>query len=773
MRRFFQKLAVVALTCVVCVYAVTATAQQPAPRGAPRPAPAPAAALGPVVGSIQITGNNRVEQETIRSYLTFREGEALDPLELDKSLKALYATGLFADVVMRREGSGVQIAVKENPIINRIAFEGNRHIEDDPLKAEVQLKARQVFTRAKVQSDVQRILELYRRGGRFAATVEPKIIELEQNRVDLVFEINEGTVTGVRRIAFVGNQRFSDGSLRGVIKTQESAWYRILSSDDRYDPDRVNFDKELLRKYYLSEGFADFRVVSAVAELTPDREGFFLTFTVTEGPRYRFGKVDLVTRFQNLNIKGLRDLIQFKEGDWYNADLVEKTIAKLTEAVGTLGYAFVDVRPNVERDKDKRRINITFDIQEGPRVYVERINITGNTRTLDKVIRREFRLVEGDAFNTAKVRRSQQRLRNLGFFEKVDVSNSAGSAPDRTVIDVNVVEASTGELSFGAGYSSSAGILGDIQLKERNFMGRGQEVRLGLQLGTKSTQVDFGFTEPYFLDRNMSAGFDLFRITRYQQDSSSYDIYSIGGAIRLGYNLGEVTRQTWRYTLRQDQITNVSAGSSAVILSQTGKTVISEIGTQITYDTRDNRLLPTGGYFLRYGIDVAGLGGTEHYIRNRFDAGVYYSIVDDVVLSLIGQVGVIVPISDNLHVANRFFLGGDNLRGFQSGGVGPHSGGDAIGGRYFYAVSTELSFPLGLPKEFGILGKAFLDAGSLWHPEETGAKIKDSSAIRTSAGVGVQWISPFGPIRVDYAVPITREKFDKVENFRFSFGTRF
>jgi outer membrane protein insertion porin family len=494
----------------------------PAYAQAPAPAPAPRGATGGVISSIQITGNVRAELETVRSYLQLKEGQPYDPAAADRSLKALFATGLFSDVSIDMQGSVLVVKLTENPIINRVAFEGNKKIEDDKLRDEVQSKPRLVFTRARVQSDVERILTIYRRGGRYNAVVEPKIIKLEQGRVDLVFEINEGDVTGIKRISFVGNEHFSDGTLRGKIRTVESAWYRFLSSDDRFDPDRLNLDRELLRKYYLSEGYADFRVTSAVAELSPDRDGFFITFTINEGERYKFGKVEIATRFQGLDPDTLKSYLTMKEGDWYDADEVEKTVSAITDAVGTLGYAFVDVRPNIRRNKDDLTIDLNFDIQEGPRVYVERINIAGNTRTLDKVIRREFRLSEGDAFSTAKLRRSQQRLKNLGFFAKVDVTPQPGSTPDKTNLDVQVTEQSTGEISFGAGYSTTGGILGDISIGERNLLGKGQNLRLGLSLGTLSTLINLSFTEPYFLDRAVAAGFDIFSTSNNRQNIASY-----------------------------------------------------------------------------------------------------------------------------------------------------------------------------------------------------------------------------------------------------------
>jgi len=405
----------------------------------------------PIASDVRIEGAQRIEPETVRTYLSIHPGDPIDPEVLDRSLKSLFATGLFADVTIRQEGTAVVVRVVENPIINRIAFEGNSKLTKDALNNEIQLKPRKVFTRAQVQSDVQRILDLYRRSGRFAATVEPKIIQLPQNRVDLVFEINEGSVTEIRRITFVGNRAFSDSELRGVIQTKESTWYRILSSSDSYDPDRLTFDRELLRRHYLANGYADFRVVSAVAELTPDYSGFFLTFTLEEGDRYKFGKVDIESSVRDLKPEKLQEFLSIKEGDWYDAEAVDSTVTKMSDALGSLGYAFVEVRPQVKRNREAKTVDVTFNVQEGPRVYVDRINISGNVRTADKVIRREMQLAEGDAFSTAKMRRSRQRIRNLGFFDRVDINNVPGSAPDRTTVNVAVRERSTGEISFGAG----------------------------------------------------------------------------------------------------------------------------------------------------------------------------------------------------------------------------------------------------------------------------------------------------------------------------------
>jgi outer membrane protein insertion porin family len=739
---------------------------------------APAAAGGTIT-AIQIQGNVRAEPETIRSYLQLKEGQPYDPAAADRSLKALFGTGLFSDVVIEMQGSTLVVRVAENPIINRVAFEGNSKIDDDKLRDEVQSKPRQVFTRARVQSDVERILTIYRRSGRYNASVEPKIIKLDQGRVDLVFEINEGDVTGVQRISFVGNEHFSDGTLRGKIRTTESAWWRFLSSDDRYDPDRLNLDRELLRKFYLSEGYADFRVISAVAELAPNREGFFLTFTISEGERYKFGKVEVSTRFQGLDIDVLRSYLTMSEGEWYDASEVEKTVTALSDVVGSLGYAFVEVRPNIRRNKDNLTIDVTFDIQEGPRVYVERINISGNTRTLDKVIRREFRLAEGDAFSTAKVRRSQERLRNLGFFEKVDIAAAPGSAPDKTNLEVQVVEQSTGDISFGAGYSTTSGVLGDISLRERNLLGKGQELRIGLSIGTLSTLVDLSFTEPYFLDRPMAAGFDVFRTSNDRQSIASYNDSSIGFALRAGWAYSEHTRQTVRYTLRQTNIYNVQPWASYVVQANAGLSTVSEIAETVAWDTRDSRLNTTKGLLVRSSVAFAAPPGSEQYLRTTADAVYYQTIIEDFVASIGGSVGAVFPYNNSfLRLNNLFFIGGDTLRGFRVGGIGPRDSNtaDALGGTYFYTGTTELSFPIGLPKEIGILGKAFVDVGSLWGLGGAAAysnTVLTSTTMRVSTGVGVQWISPFGPIRIDYAVPIVYDPWDRQENIRFSFGTRF
>lgn len=730
---------------------------------------------GEPIRAIRIEGTQRIEPQTVRSYMQLDAGDPFSADLIDRALKNLFATGLFADVAFRREGDTLIVQVVENPIINRLAFEGNDRIDDETLEAEVQLRPRVVFTQTRVQSDARRILEIYRRSGRFAATVEPKVIPLEQNRVDLVFEINEGPVTRVERIDFVGNEAFSDGTLRGEILTQESAWYRPFSTTDTYDPDRLTVDREALRNFYLKEGYADFRVISAVAELSPDRESFFITFTLDEGERYRFGDVNISTTLRDLDPEVLRDDITTEAGDWYDASKVEASISALTDAVGELGYAFVDVQPRLERDRENKVINLTYDIQEGPRVFIERIDISGNVRTLDKVIRREFRLVEGDAFNTARLRRTRQRIQNLGYFSKVDIRTVPSDSPDKTVIEVDVQEQATGELTFGIGFSTAEGPLADVGLRERNLLGRGQDLRLNFTLSGRRSQIDLSFTEPYFLDRPLAAGIDLFR-TEIDRRESSFDEKNLGGGFRFGYDITEYLRQTVRYTLSQNEIADVDDNASLAIQQQEGETISSVVGQSLTYDRRDNRFNPTEGYYLNLRNDVAGLGGDVRYLRTRVGAAYYLPLTDDLIASVSGEVGYIFGFGgEDVRITDAFFLGGNSLRGFSTAGVGPRdvNTDDALGGNTFAAGSVELSFPLGLPEEYQIRGRVFTDFGTLTDTDTNVPGVRDDASLRASVGTGITWHSPLGPLALDLAFPVAKEDFDEEEVFRFSIGTRF
>ncbi len=735
-----------------------------------------------VISSIEVQGSQRVEPATVKSYLSLHEGDAFVSSEIDRSLKNLFATGLFADITLSRRGSVLIVKVSENPIINQIAFEGNNRLKDENLAGEIQSRARAVYTRTRVQADVQRLLEIYRRSGYFAATVTPKIIPLDQNRVNLVFEISEAGRTLVNSITFIGNSRYSDGQLLEEISTKPSRWYRFLTSNDVYDPDRVEVDKELLRRFYLSKGYADFRVVSAVAELSPDNKGFFLTFTVEEGERYKFGDIKINTQMRSLDPESLRDQLTTVSGNWYNAGEVDTSIDNLTKAMNDRQYAFVDIKPDVSRDRENHIINLTYQINEGQAVYVERININGNMRTEDRVIRREMQLVEGDAFNRSRLQRSEQNIKDLGFFETADVNVTQGSAPDKANIDVNVAEQSTGEISVGAGYSTSDGPLADFGISERNFLGKGQDLRFSTTLSGKSQEFNLSFTEPYFLERDLSAGVDLTH-DRRQNNESSYDEQTTGFGLRLGYPLSENLRQRLTYNLHSTKIDNVPLTASRFVREQEGDRITSLVGQELTYDRRDSKLLPTEGYILRLNTDVAGLGGDAKYLRARGGGAFYVPLGGpNWVFSMMAEAGAMSPIGgeEGIAINDRFCIGGDTLRGFKNSGIGPRdlttTAEDALGGKYFARGSVELSLPLGLPEEMGIKGHVFTDAGSLWGNDANplpGETFVDDASIRLASGAGVSWRSPLGPLRVDFAFPIIKEDYDKTQEFRLSFGTRF
>lgn len=728
------------------------------------------------IREIKVEGTERIETSTVLSYVDVQRGDPFDPEKLDGALKNLFATGLFADVSLYQEGGSLIIQVVENPIVNEINFEGNDKIKDENLLAEIQIRPRTVFTRTKVQDDVARLQELYRLSGRFSTSIEPKIIKLDQNRVNLVFEISEGPVTYISRISFVGNTKFDDERLQRVIRSKEERWWRFLSGDDKYDPDRMAFDRELLRKFYLDEGYADFRVENAVAELSPDKKNFFVTFTVEEGDRYKVGNIHIQSSMPDVDTTPLKSSLTMAPGDWYRASEIEKTIVKMTEELGNRQYAFVDVKPDVNRSRNSRTIDITFNIDEGQKTFVENINVSGNMRTLDEVIRREMSLVEGDPFNTSKLKKSEQAIKDLGFFETVKIKTQPGSTNDKTNIDIEVQEKSTGELSLGGGYSTSDGALADFRIRERNFLGKGQQLELATTISGRRNEFDLSFTEPYFLKRDLSAGFDLFHITRDYQDESSYDSKRTGGALRLGYPLSENLRQSLGYRFENNEITDVDPTASLYIRQQQGKRSTSALSQRLTYDTRDSKLEPTEGFLGRLDNEIAGLGGDARYFKTRVGGTYYHPIIDKWILSVLGEAGYVFGFGDeDVRINERFYIGGSTLRGFEDSGIGPRDTGtrDALGGNRFWRGSVEMEFPSGLPEDLGVRAHAFSDFGSLGDIDQTGAGIFDEESIRLSIGGGVTWKSPMGPVRVDLAAPIIDEEFDEPENFRFSFGTRF
>jgi outer membrane protein insertion porin family len=747
---------------------------------------APAAAQRPAqvsntIQAISIVGNQRIEAGTIESYMTLQVGDPFDPERMDRSLKTLFATGLFSNVTLRREGNTLVVTVTENPIVNKVAFEGNHKVTDEQARTVVQLRARAVFTPAQAQDDRQRLLDAYARQGRFAATVTPKIIKLPDNRVDVVYEIDEGPSTLISRISFVGNRAFSESKLRDVINSRETIWWRFLSTSDSYDPERIQFDRELLRRFYLKNGYVDFSVVSSNAELSPDRKSFFVTYTISEGERYRVGSVSIKSTLRNVEGDSLRPDLQFSAGDWYDGDAVERSVTAMSDDVQARGIAFVEVKPQISRDPEKHTVDLVFNVDEGPRVYVERIDITGNTRTEDKVIRREFRLAEGDALNSGAIRKSRQRLTDLGYFSNVNITNSPGSASDRTVLNAAITEKSTGELSFGGGYSTDAGALLNAGLRERNLIGTGIDAGLNGTLGTKESQIDLSASDPYFLDKNMVAGFDIFHIQNNNELISDYDERRTGFTVNLGYEFNDHLRQIWNYSLVSRDVYDVASTASIYILDQQGTTLLSQVGQTFTIDYRDSRTEAHKGWVVRLGTDFAGLGGSVRFVRTKVDSSYYipldyFSGNTDWTLVISAGSGYFFQLGQNEQIIDNFFLGGDNLRGFAAGGAGPHdeTTGDSLGGRFIWTQTTEVRFPLPVSPDLGLSGRAFVDVGALSQATSyQGSPVSDNAAARVGAGVGISWKTPFGVINIDVADAVKKYNYDKTQLFRFGFGTRF
>ena len=689
---------------------------------------AQAQAAGETIRSVIVEGNQRIEDRTVQSYLLVEPGDPFDPSRIDLSLKTLFATGLFADASFEKAGPDLIVRVVENPIINRVLFEGNRTIDDDKMREEIQAAPRGIFTAARVQADVQRILDLYRKSGRFSATVEPEYKPLEQNRVDLIFVVTEGPITGIRAINFIGNSEFTDNRLRDEIVTKQSRWWRFFSSNDNYDPSRVEYDRELLRQFYQNRGYYDFRVVSAVADLTPDRKDFYVTYTIEEGQQYTFGEIDVETALDKLNADALKRAVPFRTGDLFKGDLIEDTIDTLTYAAGIAGYAFVDVSPRLEADPDTNQVNVTFALDEGPRVYIERIDIVGNTATLDRVIRRELRVTEGDAFNRVLLDRSRNRVRALGYFKEVEITETPGSKADRTVVEIAVEEQPTGELSFAAGFSSVDAFLLDMSVSQRNLRGRGQSVVARVSASNREQFLDFRFREPRFLDRNLSAGVDVFSSRADFLDVSDFESQTTGGGISFGFPLTENTGLSLRYRLQSDEINvrdrqivideegnlqttledrndpptpedesddtvilvtpeTVPLPEGARIVDQCDIAYIfrsticesersdlsSIVGYTFNWDRRNDPIAPTRGFDMFISQDISGLGGDVQYLRTELSAATYRGIFKGVRASVRLSGGYIEPWGDDnsIRINNRFFRGGSNFRGFDVAGLGP------------------------------------------------------------------------------------------------------
>jgi outer membrane protein insertion porin family len=760
---------------------------------------APAAVpTGGVIQAINVSGNHRIDTSTIVAYMVVQVGDQFDPQRINQSLKTLYATGLFKSVNITRDGNSLDVAVVENPTVNQVLFSGNKTVEDKDAQAAISLKPRSVFTPQAAEADRQAILALYAKKGYYNATVTPTIIELPDNRVNVVFNCTDGTHNFVSRITFIGNNHFSQGTLKDVISTRQSAWWRFLSSADEYNSDRVEYDQYLLHKFYLHKGYADFQILSANANLSPDRKSFYLTYVIYEGPRYKVSSVTINSNIRTLSDKQLRGLVPLSAGDWFDGDALQEGIDALSKRALDLGYAFAQVNPQVQTDPKTKTLAITLNIVNGPRVYIQRIDITGNTRTEDKVIRRELTVAEGDAYNQTKIDDSTKHLKDLGFFKDEKLTTSPGSTPQQVVLNTHVTEQATGQFSLGGGYSTSLGALLNTGLSQNNFLGTGVNASVNGLIAQRGTQVNIGVTDPYFLDRNLIAGTDIFRTVTNSYTSSgqsySYSESTIGADFRLGYRFNDNVRQNFTYTISQRDIYDIPTASSTNIYVQNeqGKNTLSQISQTLSFDYVDDDQHPTSGLLIDLTTDLAGLGGTAKYVRLSPDIS-YYIPLEHVfgnkawVLKLSATGGDLIDIGGyNDKIEDRFFLGGDNLRGFADGGVGPYvepvynsagaqtSSGGQIGGRHLWTASAEVHFPLPVSPDLGISGFAFVDAGSLWGASTIGtAALIDSATPRVSSGAGVSWDTPFGLINLSLADAIKKEHGDQTQTFRISFGTQF
>ncbi|WP_410369502.1 outer membrane protein assembly factor BamA [Chelatococcus asaccharovorans] len=782
---------------------------------------------GALAQSIVVQGNRRVEADTVRSYIT---SPSNSPAEIRRELMA---TGMFTNVSVARRGSDLVVTVSENDLINRVAFEGNKKLNKDILGSEVQTKARQPYSQATVDADIARIREIYRQSGRGLASVTARTVDLPNGRIDVVFTIDEGDKTGVKEINFVGNKAYSGSKLRNLMTTTEMNFLSFLKTSDVYDPDRIASDEELIRRYYLKNGYADFRIVSTDVQFDEARGGYIVTITVDEGQPYKVSGVRVESQIPDVSSEQLQGIVTTSAGDTYNAEAVEKSLDRLTTELGRRGYAFTQVRPAGVRDADTHTIGIDYVVEEGPRVYIERINIRGNTRTRDYVVRREFDIGEGDAFNKVLIDRALRRLNNLGYFKSVRITNEPGSSPDRVIVNVDVEDQATGQFSVSGGYSTSDGLIGEVAVSESNFLGRGQYVRLAGSWGQRSQGVDFSFTEPYFLGQRMAAGFDLF--SKYT-DNTNYSRYTnrvTGGQLRLGLPITEDTTVTLRYSLYQSnlKVPNTyddpfndcwyplygftgpypdciyNGEASVAIKEAAGKTITSLVGATFTYNTLDNIRNPHSGFFVEVKPDVAGLGGDSRFIRATAEARYYRELYDDVVGMIRVQGGRVQAFGDkDLRIVDNFFLGPSLVRGFAPSGIGPRdlngdSSANALGGNTYFGGSLEVQFPIwGLPRDLGLRGAVFADAGTLfgydgatnfapygvpeycppvgtpvtaYTAQPTCVNVLDKKTIRSSVGASLLWQSPLGPLRFDYAFVLTKATGDQTQAFRFSGGTSF
>ncbi len=725
------------------------------------------------ISGIKVTGNRRVAEGTVLSYLPVQIGDVVSQGGLSQSLERLYATNLFKDIKLDIDGSVLTVTIVENPIINRVNIEGNDVITDDRLLEVIDVQPRRVYNRQVALDAAAKLLDVYRAGGRFAAVVEPKIIELDENRVDLVFEVAEGPLIKINSIVFSGNQNFSDRALSQAIVSREKRWWAFLTPNDKYDEGRLDYDVRLLRQYYLSRGYADINVSRARGGLLPDRSGFAITFLIDEGVRYKVNNINMTSEIENIDLDSLKSLMAFGDDNWYDVRRLEQGLLDISNQLGAFGYAFVDVTPEIKTDPATGMLDIAVNIGQSRRNFLERIEFVDNTRTLDSVIRREFELVEGDAFNQLKLDRSVRNVRNLGYFSKVDVQNIRGSSADQTITRVTVEEQSTGDFSIGVGYSSLDKTSLTLGINERNFLGTGR--RASASISTSDTQTDFvfGLSQPYLFGRDLTGSIDVFK-TKSSANNTSTN--RTGFDLGARFNAANDVYHRVTYGISTSKITN-TATSATSVTGENGKSLLkSAVSYTIGKDTRDNRFDPTEGFFTEISETLSGVGGDVNFLRSNFRGGYYKPyLFKSLVFGVKGRLGHISGLGDDVTQSERFFLGGRDVRGFDSNGIGPRDtgSGGAVGGNNIYSGTVEIVSNLGVTKDAGLRWTVFSDFGSVWATDfPSGVKKPDEQAMRSSLGFGILWNTVIGPLSFYWAKPLAEQSHDDTKTFQFSIGTR-
>ena len=757
------------------------------------------------INNIEILGNQRISKETILFYSGLKLGENINRESIDKSIKNLYKTGFFSKISIKKgRNNTITIEIQENPIIKKIIIKGSKKIKSNDIKNGLLSKQGSAYSKFQIESDVKRIAASYKKMGYYSANVEYSSKKVDEHSVDISIIINEGNKPTIKKITFFGNKQYSQRDLLGVIASKEAVWYKFLSSNDLYDQDKMVLDKELLQEHYMREGYANFRVVSSSSEITPDGESFLINYSIYEGDKFNFGDTIVNCKIEDTKNLDLNKLIQYKKGELFNKRLIEQTVNKITKYFQDIGYTFINVDYQLNKDENSKIVNITFIVNETPKYFIRKINITGNTRTLDRVIRREFRIYEGDPYNLSKIQRSKQRIANLGYFSSVEFENKPTIESDKVDLDVKVKEVSTGSLHFSAGYNTAVGMIGSISLSEYNFLGKGQIVGFNFSKAKKNSNISLSFTEPKFMDRNLEVGFDVFANSQDMISESSYSAKSRGLTLKMGYGINEYLYYNAHYSMENEKSTK-EKNASLFLKAQPTKIFTSSIGHSIIYDKLDSRVNRTKGYLIKLSQDFAGLGGDVKYLLHKLYTTCYMPLYkDSVILQLIGRVGDIRGIgSKNISISDSFFIGEQYIRGFDIAGIGPRvksqrdekKGEEALGGKKFFTGTIETQFPLGLPKDFRMKGAVFVDFATLYETDAAKYKCKkpqcdcegdicanetlnkewihDTEKIRASYGVGIIWNSPIGFIRLDYGLPFRKESFDKPQRIRLSLGTNF